>query len=133
MTFDRRLVPGEKADDEVERVRQVVDRVCQIHPDMKVTHHDFESAPPMVAIDDGALAEQAAAVLIAAGIESRIRGELFTTNGNHFATSGLPTIVVGPGDIAQAHMPDESISLDELTMGVRGYMAIMQHAKWPDD
>lgn len=128
MTFDRRLVPGEMADDEVERVRQVVNGACEAHPDMNVNHHDFESAPPMVAIDGGVRAKQTTVVLKEVDIESRVRGELFTTNGNHFSKSGIPTIVVGPGDIAQAHMPDESISLDELDLGVKGYLAIMQHA-----
>lgn len=128
ITFDRRLVPGEQAEAEVARVREIADKLCAEQPDMAVEHHDLESAPPMSAIDDGALAERAIASLASASFESRVSGELFTTNGNHFAAGGLPTIVLGPGDIAQAHMPDESIGLDELAAGVAGYLAIMQSA-----
>ncbi len=126
ITFDRRLVPGEQAEVEVARVREVADKLCAEQRDMEVEHHDFESAPPMSTIDDGALAERAIAALALASIDSKVHGELFTTNGNHFAAGGLPTIVVGPGDIAQAHMADESIGLDELADGVTGYLAIMQ-------
>jgi acetylornithine deacetylase len=126
ITFDRRLVPGEEGDAEVRLVRELLDELRAEHPGMSIEHHDFETAPPMATIDDGALGEWAARVIRGTGVESRILGELFTTNGNHFAAAGLPTIVVGPGDIAQAHLPDEWIALDELDRGVAGYLAMMQ-------
>ena len=34
-----------------------------------------------------------------------------------FQAAGLPTVVCGPGDIAQAHQPDEFITLDALGQG----------------
>ena len=30
------------------------------------------------------------------------------------AASGIPTVVCGPGSIAQAHQPDEYVSLEQL-------------------
>lgn len=126
LTFDRRLVPGEVGEAERAAVQQVAAQVAATRPGMQVEHHDFESAPPMAAIDGGEFAERAARAIRSAGIDSQIRGELFTTNGNHFAAAGLPTIVAGPGDIAQAHMPDEWIAVEQLERGVAGYRAIMQ-------
>lgn len=126
ITFDRRLVPGEDGMAERAAVQQLAERLAASRPGMQVEHHDYESAPPMAAIDQGVFAERAAGAIRSTGPKSEIRGELFTTNGNHFAAAGLPTIVTGPGDIAQAHMPDEWIALDELERGVAGYRAIMQ-------
>ena len=31
--------------------------------------------------------------------------------------AGIPTVVCGPGDIAQAHKPDEFITLDQIRKG----------------
>lgn len=126
ITFDRRLVPGESGEQECEAVRKISDRLAAEHSGMRVEHHDFESAPPMATVDGGALAEHAMKAIRATGSQSNIAGELFTTNGNHFATAGIPTIVTGPGDIAQAHMPDEWIDLKELDRGVAAYKALMR-------
>ncbi len=124
-TFDRRLVPGEDAIGEVTKVRQLLEKLATKHPGLEVEHIRFESAPPMATLDEGVLARRAADLIASAGIPSAITGELYTTNGNHFAAAGIPTIVAGPGDIAQAHTPDEWIELAELEMGVRGYLALM--------
>jgi acetylornithine deacetylase len=104
----------------------IAEMVAASRPGMRVEHHQFESAPPMATVDEGRFAERAATAIRSTGVISRISGEPFTTNGNHFAAAGIPTIVTGPGDIAQAHLPDEWIALDELVRGVAGYLAIMQ-------
>ena len=124
-TFDRRLVPGEEGDEEVAKVRELLDRLSLHYPGIQIEHLGFESAPPMATLDDEALARRAAEVLNSAGVSTTIAGELYTTNGNHFAAAGLPTIVTGPGDIAQAHTPDEYIDLEQLELGVQGYLALM--------
>jgi len=128
LTFDRRLVPGEVADNEVAKVKSLLAKLADAHPNMKIEHHSFESAPPLAPVDEGRLATSAAEAIRTTGVESRISGELYTTNGNHFAAAGLPTIVAGPGDIAQAHTLDEWIAITELERGVAGYLAIMQKA-----
>jgi acetylornithine deacetylase len=38
----------------------------------------------------------------------------FGTEAGLFQAAGIPTVVCGPGDIAEAHRPDESISEDDL-------------------
>ena len=39
----------------------------------------------------------------------------YGTEGGQFARGGIPAVVCGPGDIAQAHNPDEWIELDQIT------------------
>ncbi len=41
----------------------------------------------------------------------------FATEAGLFQAAGFSTVVIGPGDIAQAHQPDESIGLDDLAAG----------------
>jgi acetylornithine deacetylase len=38
----------------------------------------------------------------------------FGTEAGLFSAAGIPTVVCGPGSIAQAHQPDESVSLAQL-------------------
>jgi acetylornithine deacetylase len=38
----------------------------------------------------------------------------FATEASMFAKAGIPTVVIGPGSIDQAHKPDEYISYDQV-------------------
>jgi acetylornithine deacetylase len=38
----------------------------------------------------------------------------FATEASVFADFGIPTVVLGPGGIAQAHKPDEYITYDQV-------------------
>ena len=41
----------------------------------------------------------------------------YQTEAGHFQVRGLPTVICGPGSIAQAHQPDEFIASDQLDAG----------------
>ena len=50
----------------------------------------------------------------------------YGTEGGQFQRAGWSTVVCGPGDIAQAHQPDEFIAVAQLDAGtafVRGLIA----------
>ena len=38
----------------------------------------------------------------------------YGTEAGIFQNAGIPSVVIGPGDAADAHQPDESIACDEL-------------------
>ncbi len=38
----------------------------------------------------------------------------YGTEGGYYQGAGIPTIICGPGHIAQAHQPDEWIAQDQL-------------------
>jgi acetylornithine deacetylase len=46
--------------------------------------------------------------------ERRTTQVAFGTEAGIFKEAGIPTVVCGPGSIAQAHQPDEFISLEQL-------------------
>jgi acetylornithine deacetylase len=48
----------------------------------------------------------------------------FSCDASKIAQRGIPTLVLGPGDIAQAHTADESVSLVELRQGQEAYAKI---------
>lgn len=45
----------------------------------------------------------------------------YGTEAGLFAAAGIPTVVCGPGDIAQAHAPDEFIELEQI-VACEGFM-----------
>jgi acetylornithine deacetylase len=49
----------------------------------------------------------------------------FWTEGALFAQAGAPTLVFGPGDIAQAHAPGEFVRLCELTHATTTYQRLL--------
>lgn len=56
------------------------------------------------------------------GVDSKIYGVNYWTDGAHLSYSGIPTVVFGPGDIKEAHAAIEYISLDELYKSVDIYV-----------
>jgi len=46
-------------------------------------------------------------------------GASFTTEGGLFQAAGIPAVICGPGGIAQAHQPNEFLSLEQLDAGGR--------------
>jgi acetylornithine deacetylase len=48
----------------------------------------------------------------------------FWTEASLFAEAGIPAMVVGPGDIQQAHTPDEWVAIPELCAAVEAYTSL---------
>ena len=50
----------------------------------------------------------------------------YTTNASAAAARGLPTFLLGPGAIEQAHIVDEWVALDQLTAAVTAYQTALR-------
>ena len=50
-----------------------------------------------------------------------------------FGREGIPAIVLGPGDLALAHAPDESVALDEVAAASRIYAELVKILAGKDD
>jgi acetylornithine deacetylase len=50
----------------------------------------------------------------------------FWSEASLFAAAGLPSLVYGPGDIAQAHAADEWVAVDQLRQATDTYLRILQ-------
>lgn len=89
--------------------------------------------PEMLAVDDGAgimldeynttpgldTAEDDEAAVLARQLSGNngTSKVSFTTEAGLFHDAGIPTVVCGPGSIAQAHKPDEFITLEQVAEG----------------
>ncbi|WP_166827256.1 M20 family metallopeptidase [Thalassoroseus pseudoceratinae] len=116
--IDRRLIPGEDG----ESARQQVAEFLRSKLDF-----EFEMQPPWIASpplpddDNGALADGLLKTIESiVGPHQRV-GVPYGTNGSRLAAIDVPTVVFGPGDIAQAHTKDEWIDIAELEQSVDVY------------
>lgn len=55
----------------------------------------------------------------------------YGTEAGLFANAGIPSVVCGPGDIAQAHSPDEFIDLDQIALCEDFIDDVIAHARAP--
>jgi acetylornithine deacetylase len=51
----------------------------------------------------------------------------FWTEASLFAQAGIPAIVLGPGHIAQAHVQDEWVSLEQLELALKIYTDLVKN------
>ena len=72
----------------------------------EITVSDAVVAPGLLS-PTGTTLEHALRAELSAGAPG---GAPFCTDGGRFATAGLASLICGPGDLEQAHQPDESVS-----------------------
>ncbi len=116
-SFDFRVVPGERMEDWAERYRALLaERTAAmraVRPEAGVTAEPYFRLPPLEPEEGGA----------AEALARRLTGDngrhvvSYGTEAGHFQARGFSTVVVGPGDIAQAHQPDEYITLAQFAAG----------------
>ena len=67
-------------------------------------------APAMEASEDAAIT----GLVRALARDHGTRKVAYGTEGGQFEAIGIPTVICGPGDIRQAHRPDEFVSLEQI-------------------
>jgi acetylornithine deacetylase len=111
--IDLRLLPS----DDPQRAWLAVQDFLVARPELNFPiRHD----PPHLAVA-GVTSEHngpLAARLMAAGGSGPPIGVAYSTNATAYAAAGIPTVVFGPGSIAQAHTADEWIAVEQLNAAV---------------
>jgi acetylornithine deacetylase len=103
------------------QIHEVLDLLPEIQWQMDSTF----LAPPLPPAEDDTLLNTIQKVLVACGVNPEPIGVPYATDAGDLGSSGIPTIVLGPGDIAQAHTKDEWIAIEQLHKGVEVYQQIM--------
>lgn len=90
--------------------RELLPQMRAVSPDAGFRFEEIAAFPGLVMTDDDPVTRQ---VMELTGAERTGRVS-FGTEAGLFQAAGIPTIVCGPGQIAQAHKPDEFIEIDQL-------------------
>lgn len=120
--LDRRIVPGEDHARIIDEIEKELEKIRQAHPEIKAElKDDYFLDPPMQPLAEPLLESYLKTPLSKYDIPSPPRGEAYGTDGSNLTDIGIPTFVLGPGDIAQAHTTDEWIALDQVTLAAQVY------------
>jgi acetylornithine deacetylase len=126
ITLDSRSMPGETTQEAFEQIIQLVKETFE--PAMRDEALEKGLDENLVGVDvlEGSFAEP---LLVPQGTElekllleiapNKETGAMYYyTDGGILHQHGIPSLIFGPGSIAQAHKPDEFITEDQLNTGV---------------
>jgi acetylornithine deacetylase len=120
--IDRRLLPGEKADEVLAGYQTMLDqlrdgdramRVCMERP--MIVDEAMETKP------DSRVARTAAEVLRSMALPGEFVGVPYGSDASKLARHGVPSIVFGPGSIDLAHAAVEYVECDHVVLAEEFY------------
>jgi len=114
--IDRRLLPGERAEEALRHYQRVLEGLAAQHPGLRA-----EIERPLLLVDEGLdtaadspVVHAATAALRDLGLNGEPCGVPFGCDASKLARAGIPSIVFGPGSIDRAHTTEEYIELDQV-------------------
>lgn len=120
--IDRRSLPGENAEEILDEVRRELSGIARC---------EFDT--PYLSVKGMEVPEDAIIVRMLADAINRVTGAVtieaayYATDAGVYNGNGIPTIVFGPGDIAQAHTDEEFIEIAQVEQAVAILQNILQH------
>jgi len=127
---DRRLVRGEAVESSLQELAQVVKRTAA----RTGTDMDTEllcAYPPSEADEGSGVARLVASALERLGLPGTAAGFPAGCDMWAFVAKGIPTVILGPGNIRQAHAVDEYIDREGLRRGADVYEEILKRSVSP--
>jgi acetylornithine deacetylase/succinyl-diaminopimelate desuccinylase family protein len=126
ITIDRRLLPGDRVEEVEREFNQLLSRLASDDPSLKFelklyhSHNPAETPPnhPFVILANLCVEK----VL---GERRPVKGFQATTEMSHLVEAGIPSIILGAGDIKVAHTVDEYVLVDELVNCAKIYALIL--------
>lgn len=120
--IDRRLLPGETVGSVLAHYQLLLDALKQAHPTL-----DAQMEPPMLTDEALATPADAAPVAVAADVLRQMGrdptpcGVPFSSDATKLSRQGVPSIVIGPGSIDQAHAAVEYVEMAEVERAYEFY------------
>ncbi|MEX0277092.1 MAG: acetylornithine deacetylase [Ruegeria sp.] len=115
--MDFRTVPGQQKagwrDAYFEQVRAVEARMKAVHPEARIDVSENFSIPGLAPEQDG----EAEALVRSLTGDNASHVVSYGTEAGQFQEAGYSAVICGPGDIAQAHQPNEFITIEQFNAG----------------
>lgn len=118
--IDRRLIPGEDPAAAPGQLRAFLDDEADIDFPFE-NSEPWMHCPPLGPENSAQLATSLGSAIDAVLGRHRVSAVPYGTNASTFAQAGIPAVVFGPGDIAQAHTADEWVTLEEVEQAAEIY------------
>lgn len=117
---DRRIIPGETSRDVMQELHDVMATAKTSAPDLEYEiGTPFLDLPPLDTKSDALVAKSVMAACQAVIGQVEVSAFPGSTDAPNF---GCPTVICGPGDLAQCHSLDEYVAIDQIEDAVRIYV-----------
>lgn len=119
IALDLRIIPGEEIPEVMAEIRgwlatDLAKEVCE-----RVEVRDpYKTSPSLDTGVDLPLVTDLASAVQESRREVEIVGVPYNTDAGYFSRAGVPSVVFGPGDIAQAHSTTEFLAIEQLDSAV---------------
>jgi len=124
---DRRLLPGEKKEEVLGEIKDVLDSLQSQDPLFQYRMQEIDFAEPSeVDPDEEIVKIGAEAIRTVTGRKPMLRGfSGFTDSRFYVNACHIPTLIFGPGGVDQSHTTDESVEVDALVHAAHIYAVIV--------
>lgn len=120
--IDRRLLPSETVDGVLRHYQLLVDNVAKKDPTMNVVMHSpMLTDKPLETSGDNHAVQTMVRVLKDLGLDATLGGVPFCSDASKFGALGIPSMILGPGSIDQAHAAVEFVDCQQVVQAVEIY------------
>jgi len=126
--IDRRTIPGESTDEAVDGFKKALGEFEKRFPKSEITWEISIDLPSFDSSDSAPFPKAVLGVMARMGFAGTGIGATYGTHAADLQKRGIPAVVLGPGDISQAHTKDEWIEISELDKAVGVYKRLMMEA-----
>ncbi|MEP2030282.1 MAG: acetylornithine deacetylase [Paracoccaceae bacterium] len=130
--LDFRSVAGERLEDwrarYLTRVREVEAEMRAVHPDSRIDIKESFIVPGLKPEEQG----EAEALVRSLTGDNAGHVVSYGTEAGQFQEAGYSAVICGPGDIAQAHQPNEFVTVEQFNAGLNFMERLLQHLNFED-
>lgn len=120
--IDRRLLPGETREGVLSHYQHLIDRISSQHPNMQtLMHAPMLSDRPLNTAPESPAVQTMVRVLSSMGLDATLQGVPFCSDASKFGAIGIPSMILGPGSIDQAHAAIEYVDVSEVIQAMQIY------------
>jgi acetylornithine deacetylase len=121
LDVDRRTLPGESKEDVLSEYQALLDGIMKSSPAFRfeISGPTMEVPPLDIGIESPIVAAVMGAYRQVFGADGPISAFFAGSDAPNF---GFPTLICGPGSVAQAHSTDEYVEIDDLIAATKLYL-----------
>jgi len=121
--IDRRLLPHEDREDVLQQYARLFDQLAAQHTGLRyVMHPPMLSDRPLETAPDATAVCTLQNVLSELGLDSQVCGVPYGSDASKLSAIGIPSIILGPGSIDQAHAAEEYIECHQVELATQVYL-----------
>ena len=123
--IDRRVVPGENQDNALKGIGEAIEDFKKKFPGSDISWEPSIDTPALNDAGTTSFTDDVVSILDEMGLPATVKGATYGTHAGDIQLAGLSAVVLGPGNIDQAHTKDEWIDVAELKKAVDVYNKLM--------